>query len=246
MIDMHTIPDNWGLCSTIFGISSYSFFVLLGIILGCIYFLYSIKEKNSNKENTAIIFTAALVGSSIGSKLPIIIANYKIFFEKPALFLSGRSILGGFIGGLAGVLIIKKVLKVKGKYGNNIAPAAALGIAVGRIGCLMKGCCYGKIGSFGIDFGDGNLRYPTQIFEIIFHLIAFLLLNHYKNKIQRQGILFTYYVISYFIFRFFTEFIRESQIVYLNLTLYQIISILGIIMMKIKITFQKKEIDIKE
>ena len=241
MIDVHTIPDNWGLCPSIFGISSYSFFVLLGVILGSAYFLYNIKDRKGNKENAAIIFTTALVGSSIGSKLPIILVNYKTFFENPALFLSGRSVLGGFIGGLLGVLIVKKVLNIKGRYGNNLAPSAALGIAVGRIGCLMKGCCYGKIGSFGIDFGDGNLRYPTQIFEIIFHFTAFMLLNHYKNKVQGQGILFTYYVISYFIFRFFTEFIRESQIVSLNLTLYQIISILGVLLMITKIIFQKNE-----
>lgn len=241
MSDYHYVPENWGLAKTIFGISSYSFFVFLGIISGIVYFLYNIKDKRSNKENAAKIFFAALLGSSIGSKVPIIATNFNLFLEKPKIFLSGRSVLGGFIGGLIGVLIIKKILKIKGRYGNIIAPSAALGIAIGRLGCLNVGCCYGKIGKFGINYGDGNLRYPTQIFEILFHLSAFFILNFLKNRMKKNGILFTYYVISYFVFRFFTEFIRASEIYLFKLTLYQIISIIGICFVLVKLFFQKKK-----
>ncbi|MGF6905778.1 prolipoprotein diacylglyceryl transferase [Fusobacterium sp. PH5-44] len=241
MIDSHYIPENWGIIKTIFGISSYTFFVFLGIVFGTLYFLYNIRDNKKNKENAAIIFVAALLGSSIGSKLPIIIPNFSLFLENPKFFLSGRSVLGGFIGGLISVIIVKKILKIKGRFGNILAPAAALGIAIGRFGCLLSGCCYGKIGKFGIDYGDGNLRYPTQIFEIFFHLLAFFVLNYQKNKIKKSGILFTFYVITYFIFRFFTEFIRESDIYLFNLTLFQIISVGGIIFVLLKLCFQNNK-----
>jgi prolipoprotein diacylglyceryltransferase len=54
-------------------------------------------------------------------------------------------------------------------------------------------------------------------------------LAYYKGKVKTQGILFKYYLLAYFIFRFFMEFIRENPLVWEGMTIYQIISILGIL-----------------
>lgn len=232
MIDTHFKDPNFGVMPTIFGVSSYTIFVSLGIIAGLIYYLSDTRKRNAKNEGAIEIVSSALIFGVIGSKIPLIFEGADI---QSIIF--GKSILGGLIGGMLGVMLIKRILKIKTKMGNIIAPAVALGIAIGRLGCFFNGCCFGipSPWGWGVDFGDGILRYPTQLFESAFHLTAFIILHNLKTKDLKPGILFRYYVLAYFIFRFLIEFIRENPIFYFGLTLYQLICILGIVFIGLNI-----------
>jgi phosphatidylglycerol:prolipoprotein diacylglycerol transferase len=102
-------------------------------------------------------------------------------------------------------------------------------MSVGRIGCFLNGCCYGVECAFGFDFGDGLTRFPAQLVESGFHFIAFMILHRLRRKEMRPGILFKWYVISYFIFRFFIEFFRVNERIWLGLSVYQLICLTGIL-----------------
>lgn len=256
MIDSHFHPKNWGIRQVLFEIfrfkiPSYSFFVTLGFIVGVlVYFKIARSEKKYN-DNTIFIFAAALIFGIIGAKIPILISNYKLILDDPTnivLYLSGRTVVGGLIGGTLGVIFIKKSLNIKERRGNLIAPAAAIGIGIGRIGCFLQGCCYGKPTDlkFGVDFGDNIYRHPTQIYEIIFHFSIFIILMFLRNKVKTPGKLFKLYVSTYFIFRFLTEFIRVENKVFFSLTGYQIASILGLIFINLKEIYFKNVNKIKE
>ncbi|MCL2815334.1 MAG: prolipoprotein diacylglyceryl transferase [Oscillospiraceae bacterium] len=210
------------------GIPAYTFFVSLGMIAGLAYYFIGLKRRGQVGEGAVKIVFSALVCGVIGSKLPLIFEGRDI-----AGILYGKSIVGGLIGGMFGVAAIKKISGIKLKLGNVIAPSVALGLAVGRLGCFFSGCCYGKTASWGFDFGDGLLRLPAQLFESAFHLIMFAALAYFQNRVKTAGILFKLYLLAYFIFRFFTEFIRENPIVWAQLTIYQIICGLGAIYMAI-------------
>jgi prolipoprotein diacylglyceryltransferase len=148
------------------------------------------------------------------------------------LIVSGKTIIGGLVGGFIAVHILKKRLNLNVKTGNDIAAPAALGMAIGRLGCLFGGCCYGMESPeiFGIKFGDGTYRYPTQIYEIIFDLGLFVFFMYLKNnKTLKPGILFRYLLNSYLIFRFLVEFLRESDRLALGISYYQIICLLCVI-----------------
>ncbi len=252
MIDIHQIshnhPEGWGIRPILFQIgsikiNSYSFFVLSGLIVGLvIYYILAKKEKKLSEESFYILI-AGLFGGIIGAKLPIWIMNFpKIIQDLPDMtaFLSGRTITGGLIGGTLAVLYIKKRLGIKEKKGNLFAPSIAIGIAIGRIGCFLRGCCYGTQTKlpWGVDFGDNILRHPTQIYESIFMSGLFLFLL-YKRKRAAPGYLFYLLMNIYFIFRFFEEFIRENPH-YLGLTLFQYISIGALIFINIKYLIEKK------
>lgn len=224
MMDLHIKFDNFGIMPTILGVSSYSIFVGLGLVAGILYYLADARKRHAKSEGVVEIVSAGLIFGVIGSKIPLIIAGGDI-----RSMILGKSILGGLLGGMLGVMLIKRILKIRTKMGNVIAPAVALGMSIGRLGCFFNGCCFGIASTWGFDFGDGILRYPTQLFEVGFHLTAFLLLHNLKLKVQKPGILFKYYVLTYFIFRFFIEFIRENPIYSFGLTLYQLICIVGII-----------------
>jgi len=245
MLDYHLVPyGDWGIRPALFyignsAIPSYSFFIILALIVGCFaYYLEARKQKSMN-ENTFYILIAAIVGGALGAKIPIVFIYWKEIvssFPDLSVLLSGRTILGGLIGGMIGVLYIKKRLGIKGRKGNLFAPAIALGVAIGRIGCFLRGCCFGKptLLPWGVDFGDGILRHPTEIYESLFMLSMFFYLMWKKDKKPKPGSLFSTLMVSYFIFRFFIEFIREEKVVFLGMTVWQIICLLGLVYFFIK------------
>ena len=209
----------------IFGfIPAYTFYVGLGLLAGLLYYYFDLKRQGKTSEGAVKIVISALVFGVIGSKIPLLFEGYA---WQQVLF--GKSIVGALIGGMFGVIFVKKLFKIKLKLGNTIAPSIALGMAIGRLGCFFNSCCYGIVAAWGFDFGDGQLRIPTQLFESAFHFIAFGLLIYAKPKVKRPGILFKYYLLAYLVFRFLIEFIRENPIVWLGMSIYQIICILGII-----------------
>lgn len=221
MFDIHNSLG--GILPTIFGFPTYTFFVLLGIAVGVLYYLIDAKKRNATNEGAIVIVAAALIFGMLGSKVPLLFEGKNLVHV-----LTGKSIVGGLVGGMFGVIFIKRLLKIKLKMGNVIAPAIALGCAIGRWGCFFNGCCYGRVTKWGFDFGDGHLRLPTQLFELAFNIIAFILLHIYKKKVKTAGVLFKLYLLAYFSFRLLLEFFRVNPKVYAGMSIYQIICLLGI------------------
>ena len=260
MLDNHYVPEGYGIITNfvIFGhkISTYTIFVGLGLIIGLIWYFITVpKKENVNKDNAYYIVLFALLFGFIGSKILVVIENLNIIIKDISnikyLIISGKSIVGGLIGGYLGARFIKKRLNIQSvRTGNSIAPAIALGMAIGRIGCFLTGCCYGIETNLpiGINFGDGINRIPTQLIESIFCLILFiyLLYKQKKDKDLTPGILFKKLVLYYFVFRFLIEFIRGTSKNILFLSIYQIICLLGIIFMIKKIKKEKEVWKIKK
>lgn len=235
MIDSHLHPETWGVMPVLFSFGSfkipaYEFFVLLGLIVGLGIYFYESKNQKRFGKSTIWLLVAALVGGVLGAKIPIWIWNYKLIistFPDLSVILSGRTITGGLIGGFIGVVLAKKYFGIKERRGNIFAPAIALGVAIGRIGCFLRGCCFGKETAlaWAVDFGDGIMRHPTQIYESIFMLGLFFYLIWKKKKNPKPGQLFDILMISYFTFRFFIEFIRVEPVAFLGLTWFQLVSV---------------------
>ncbi|MGE5329176.1 MAG: prolipoprotein diacylglyceryl transferase [Deltaproteobacteria bacterium] len=247
MIDSHFYPSGWGVKPILFNIAgfeipSYSAFVLLGLIVGVLVFYIDAKRQKVNNENTFFIVAAAFTFGALGAKLPIWIANYKLILVEPtnlSALLSGRTIVGGLIGGTLGVILTKRVLKIKDKRGNQFAPAAAIGIAIGRVGCFLRGCCYGipTYASWGVNFGDGIPRHPTQLYEAVFDLGLFIYLIYLREKITEPGKLFRIFLNWYFVFRFFIEFIRIEKVVFFGLTGFQLVSLMVLVYLNRRLIF---------
>lgn len=240
MFDSHVSPySNWGLRPILFTVgefevSSYATFMLLGLLVGLgVYYITAKKDKVFN-HNSSVILQAGLISGIIGAKIPGWIVDYKMIMDSlPDVgpLLSGRTILGGLLGGSLGVLITKRVLGIRDRRGNQFAPGIAIGIGIGRIGCLFAGCCYGIPTnlSWGVDFGDGILRHPTQLYESLFCLGLFIYLLMLRRQITQPGKLFQRFMTIYLSFRFCIEFIRVEPVVLWGLTGFQLACIAGII-----------------
>lgn len=242
MFDTHTLPSSitpeWGVQPVLFSvagidISSYGFFMALGIVVGGLWYWYEARKERQADENTFLIGAAAIIGGAFGAKLLELIVNPAFViahFSDPAALLSGRTIIGGLLGGWFAVRMTKRWLKIEGRRGNLFAPAVALGVTVGRIGCFFRGCCYGTPTGlpWGVDFGDGISRHPTMIYEAIFTLGVFFYLLHRKRQHPAPGALFTVFLNAYFVFRFMVEFIRVEPQLW-GLSVFQWISLLALI-----------------
>lgn len=140
--------------------------------------------------------------------------------------------MGGLFGGLLGVEIAKKIIGEKGSSGDLFTFPIIFGIFIGRIGCFLSGTnefTYGKETSsiFGMDLGDGILRHPLALYELIFLvLLAIALREIQKKNILKSGELFKWFMITYFSFRFFIEFLKPNEFFIVGLSSVQILVII--------------------
>jgi phosphatidylglycerol:prolipoprotein diacylglycerol transferase len=153
---------------------------------------------------------------------------------------------GGLIFGLLFYFIwslgLKKFDFSKSKY---LLPGLIFGHAIGRVGCLLTGCCYGaKTNSFFSIYIQNERRIPVQGFEALALLIiGFVILKMLKDQKANQFIIQSY-LISYSIIRFFLEYFRGDEIrgVFFQYTsTSQLISIIIIVTILIKKIFLKNE-----
>lgn len=165
----------------------------------------------------------AFCGGMIGAKLPFALMDWEGLLSGSAWFDSGKTLVFGLVGGYFGVEAAKWALDIRIKTGDTFAAPVAAAIAVGRLACLCGGCCFGQPTDlpWGLDFGDGIRRHPTQLYEFLFHITAAIVLGNLHNRGILRGQLIKLYIISYLMFRFVTEYLRPEPRLWIDLTVYQ-------------------------
>ena len=166
---------------------------------------------------------AAFCGGMLGAKLPFVLMDWDGFLSGTAWFDSGKTLMLGLVGGYFGVEAAKWALDIQVKTGDSFAVPVAAAVAVGRLACFSAGCCHGTVTdmAWGVDFGDGVPRHPTQLYEFAFHIGCAAVLAQLQARDMFRGQLIKLYIIAYLIYRFATEFIRPEPRFWLDLTMYQ-------------------------
>lgn len=169
------------------------------------------------------ISLGAFCGGMIGAKLPFALADWHGLLTGRVWLENGKTIVFGLVGGYFGVEIAKFLLDVKVKTGDSFAVPVAAAVSVGRLGCFVAGCCHGTATRlpWGVDFGDGINRHPTQLYESVFHLIAAFGLAWLLRRGLLRFQLIKLYLLAYLGFRFVSEFIRPEPVLAFGLTGYQ-------------------------
>ncbi len=172
-----------------------------------------------------------IVSGLIGARLFFIILNLDYYRQNPAeipmLWKGGLVWYGGLIAAIAAGIIYLKIKKMPLlKTGDLMMPYVALGQAIGRIGCFLNGCCYGKAAppGFGVTFdaAQGSV-YPTQLYESAAMFIVFLIL---RRRTPKDGGTLFLYLMFYSALRFCIEYIRgDNPFILMGLTVSQLISI---------------------
>jgi phosphatidylglycerol:prolipoprotein diacylglycerol transferase len=174
------------------------------------------------------IYLAALLGAFLGAKLVYLLAEGFLYWGAPHMWrrlATGKSILGGLLGGYAAVEAVKRLLRYPGITGDWFAVIVPVGILLGRIGCWSSGCCQGIRCTpdwFTMQDVSGRARWPAVPVELLFNLLALGVLLWLRRGKWLVGQHFHLYLIGYGAFRFLHEFLRDEPRVLGPFTGYQI------------------------
>lgn len=226
----------------------------------CAYFLlqfWNTKKKLNirNEYLLDLVFWTILSGVLGGRIFYMLVYNFPVFIANPlSLFTvwnGGMSIHGGLLGGAIGFILycLYKKLPI-GKLADISIVTLALGMALGRLANFVNGELPGRITdiSWGIDFGDGENRHPSQLYAMgkdlfLFFIFSFILWKYEWKKYS--GIIFAYFLITYAVFRFCVEFFRapDAQLgfIFLGLTMGQVLSLLLFLIGIIIVSFLKRK-----
>ena len=203
------------------------------------YYVYLRKNNHDeiSKLNRLSIILGAIIGGFIGSRLVGFLENPLIDLTIKTILnlFNTKTIMGGLFGGLIGVEISKKIIKEKTSSGDLFTLPIIVGIFIGRIGCFLSGTnefTYGKETTFitGMNLGDGLIRHPTALYELLFLIILYINLKWLKSKQKLEnGFLFKIFMILYFGFRFFIEFIKPNIFFTFNLSSIQWLCIICLV-----------------
>lgn len=210
----------------------------LAYFIGFRIYLYTRSKKRLTMMQAMWVVVGAAIGAMIGSKM-------LCWLEDPtktlhswnsfSYLMEGKTIVGGLLGGLIGVEWIKKRIGIVQSTGDDMVFPLLLSMCIGRIGCFLTGLSdhtYGTPTTWwtGVDFGDGILRHPTQLYEIAFLLCISFCFYLWKKKIlSRNGLLFQLFMTSYLFWRLIVDFIKPTPHPYFGLNNIQLACVIGLI-----------------
>ncbi len=207
-----------------------------GVLLAAAYLLglklAMIRAKRLGLDEARILDLGIyiIISALVGAKALLLVTDYQTFRNDPRELLTLARSGGVFYGGL--ILAVSVALWYIRRVGlplwttcDMFAPGIALGHVIGRFGCLMAGCCYGKPTSepWGITFTSpfaaanvgtplGVALHPTQLYEAGAEaLILFLLLFTERRGRPYPGRTFWLYMLLYAISRFIIEIFRGDE-----------------------------------
>jgi len=167
-----------------------------------------------------------VIWALVGSKLTLILVELPRYLANPGdlvgVLRAGGVFLGGFLTALvAGVILVRRYRLEWLPTLDVIIPSLALAHAIGRVGCLMAGCCWGKACAlpWAITYHDpraaanvgtplGVPLHPFPVYEGLFDLALYGLLARLYWRRPRPGVVFAAYLVLYGVGRFLLEFTR--------------------------------------
>jgi len=219
--------------TTISGVPAHGLFVGLGVVAAVVVFVSEARRRGHTDDRLLIVVTGALVGGALAMRLGTWLQHVDLranasFVEQWAY--GNRSVLSGLVGAWLGVHVAKRLCGYRLRTGDLFAPAVAIGMAVGRIGCLLTelpgtptgtswGVSLDRVDAARLGAPAGVPLHPSFAYEIAFHLAAFAVIWFWARRVHTPpGEVFVWYVAAYGVFRFLVEFVRGNEVVWEGLT----------------------------
>lgn len=222
-------------------VPTHGFFVLAGVLAATAVFVHEARRRRMLDERLVGVIAGTLFCGAVGARLSTLWLYIEVAPEPSALGAlveGGKSILGGLAGAYLGAVLFKGIMGYGERTGDLFAPAVALGMAVGRVGCLLTE----QVGTptalpWGVPLSaklaaripscpycvPGARLHPSFAYEILFHLAMFALIWWWlRPRVFVKGELLKIYLLAYALFRFAVEYVRGNQVVWEGLTRSQI------------------------
>ncbi len=169
----------------------------LAFFVGFRYFMFLRGREGDiiDSPNRIWIFIGAIFGAFIGSRLIGGLENpqqIKLASNIWWYFYQNQTVLGGFLGGLIGVELVKKMIGEKTASGDLFTYPMILALIIGRIGCFSMGVYEETYGlpttlPWGMHLGDSKLRQPVCLYEILFLIVFWIGLVQLEKRYTLQN-----------------------------------------------------------
>ncbi len=225
---------------------TYGLFVAVGFFVGIIITTRLGKDEGFNPQQIMDMGFFIILSAIIGSRVLYVLINASYFVKEPLgifkIWQGGLVFSGGVICVvLTMIWYVKRHNLPLGKTADLWAPAIAIGQCIGRIGCFMAGCCYGKPTdlSWGVTFTHPNSLcplnvplHPTQLYSSISSFIIFLVMMLLYSKKKFEGQVFLWFLILHSTARLVLERFRGDDrglLLNSNMSMTQFVAILILI-----------------
>ncbi|HEV2073130.1 MAG TPA: prolipoprotein diacylglyceryl transferase family protein [Thermomicrobiales bacterium] len=205
-------------------------FTALGLLVGLLLYYGELRWRGMLEFRIFVISVMAIFGGGIGARIITAWEHLPYYSNQagaPLTYLishSGKSIIGGIVGGYIAIVLAKRSLGYTHSTGDCYAAAIPLALVIGRVGCLLSELPLGTPTSlpWGVSVPESATRqfadcpgcqgtmHPSMVYEIIFHLSAFLLILRYRHLIPVRGDTLKLYLLIAAVFRFLVEFVRAN------------------------------------
>jgi len=157
-----------------------------------------------------------VVGGILGARVAYVAANLEEYREHPAALFrldqGGLVFYGGVAGGALAMAALARVRREPLlRLGDFVATALPLGHALGRVGCFLNHCCFGREAAppWGVAL-YGTAELPVPLYEAAANLVLYgvLLRQWRRHEERRPGRVVALYLLVYPVVRFFLEFLR--------------------------------------
>lgn len=204
-------------------IAWYGIIITIGIILAVLYVINRGKYEGVSQDDIIDYSIFVIPIAIIGARLYYVLTSldqYDSLLEMFAIWEGGLAIYGAVIGGALTALVVSKIKKIKIlKMFDMLVPAVMIGQIIGRWGNFMNAEAHGGVTDIFIRMGirtqymDAPVYvHPTFLYESLWNLVGFLLINAYYKKKKYHGEIFYMYMAWYGIGRFFIEGLRTDSL----------------------------------
>ena len=226
-------------------IFSYGLMLMLAFVAGIFWATREAKRRRVSSDQVLDLSLFILIGSILCARITFVLLDrpaWPDYLSHPLNILLVR--MGGlsFHGGLAGAVIAGILFSWRRripfwKLADICAPSAPLGYGIAKIGCLLRGCCYGAPTDLPwamrfLEEPSANIwtppSHPTQIYACLASFVVFGLLLWLRERMSKEGMLFLSYLAIYSVQRFLIEILRKgytAEILFGPLTEAQVASI---------------------
>jgi phosphatidylglycerol:prolipoprotein diacylglycerol transferase len=227
-----------------FNLPTYGVMAAIGLVLGLFICVRYARLDGIDEERAWNLGVLTILCGVLGAKLLMVVNDWSFYMRNPreifsfTMLQAGGVWYGGFLGGvIAGIWYVRRHRLPILRTWDAFTPGISLGHAIGRLGCLAAGCCYGKPtdAAWGIVFTKpeafqlsktplGVRMHPTQIYEFLAEITIFtilvLMIRAYRRHGRVEGgtALASFpgkitgaYAFLYGVARFFLEFLRDDE-----------------------------------